>query len=94
MQLRHRDERRRRCGAGVDHEQVGGEGEDRGGKGQSEVELDTTLDELTQLANENRDLHGECDYTLKNFDVKQESRDNEIEALKQSVAILSGASLR
>merc|ERR1719478_523122 len=61
-------------------------------KAESNVELDTTMDELEQLANENRDLHGECDYTLKNFDVKQESRDNEIEALKQSSAILSGAS--
>ena len=40
------------------------------------------------------DLHGECDFTIKHFDVRQESRDSEIEALKQSVAILSGASLR
>jgi hypothetical protein len=65
-----------------------------GDKTETEVELDTTMDELEQLAKENMDLHGECDYTIKNFDVRQSSRDSEIEALKQSVAILSGASLR
>merc|ERR1719440_1895725 len=54
-----------------------------GDKTETEVALDTTMDELTTLANQNRDLHGECDYTLKNFDVKQEGRDAEIEALKQ-----------
>merc|ERR1719359_2682867 len=62
-----------------------------GEKTETNVDLDHTMDTLEQLASENMDLHGECDYTLKNFDVKQESRDNEIEALKQSSAILSGA---
>merc|ERR1719498_494091 len=63
-----------------------------GAKTETNVELDSTMDTLEQLSKENMDLHGECDYTLKNFDVKQESRDAEIEALKQSSAILSGAS--
>merc|ERR550514_2464115 len=63
-------------------------------KTEANVELDTTMDELEQLAKENMDLHGECDYTIKHFDTRQESRDSEIEALKQSVAILSGASMR
>merc|ERR1719324_2344367 len=62
-----------------------------GDKTETEVELDTTMDELEQLAQENMDLHGECDYTIKHFDPRQTSRDSEIEALKQSVAILSGA---
>jgi len=62
-----------------------------GDKTETEVELDTTMDELEQLAQENMDLHGECDYTIKHFDTRQTSRDSEIEALKQSVAILSGA---
>jgi len=65
-----------------------------GDKTETEVELDTTMDELEQLAQQNMDLHGECDFTIKHFDTRQESRDSEIEALKQSVAILSGASLR
>merc|ERR1719498_810652 len=63
-----------------------------GTRTETNVELDTTMDTLETLVQENRDLHGECDYTLKNFDVKQASRDDEIEALKQSSAILSGAS--
>merc|ERR1719161_3027516 len=62
-----------------------------GDKTETEVELDSTMDELEQLAKENMDLHGECDYTIKHFDTRQTSRDSEIEALKQSVAILSGA---
>merc|ERR1719197_2130832 len=62
-----------------------------GDKTETEVELDSTMDELEQLAQENMDLHGECDYTIKHFDTRQTSRDSEIEALKQSVAILSGA---
>merc|ERR1719331_2934323 len=64
-----------------------------GERTETQVELDTTMDTLEQLAQENVDLHGECDYTLKNFDTKQASRDDEIEALKQSSAILSGAAL-
>merc|ERR1719498_685101 len=63
-----------------------------GTRTETNVELDTTMDTLENLMNENRDLHGECDYTIKNFDTKQASRDDEIEALKQSSAILSGAS--
>jgi len=63
-----------------------------GTRTETNVELDTTMDTLETLMQENRDLHGECDYTIKNFDTKQASRDDEIEALKQSSAILSGAS--
>ena len=32
-----------------------------------------------------------CDFTLKNFDIRQEARDQEVEALRQAKAILSGA---
>ena len=53
-----------------------------GDKTETNVALDTTMDELTTLASENQDLHGQCDYTLKNFDVRQQSRDDEVEALK------------
>merc|ERR1719515_524276 len=47
--------------------------------------------EAQQLANENADLHKACDFTLKNFDIRQEARDQEVEALRQAKAILSGA---
>jgi len=49
------------------------------------------LDELQILSEENADLHGECDFVLKNFEVRQSARMGEIEALKQVLAILSGA---
>jgi len=37
------------------------------------------------------DLHKACDFVLKNFDLRQEARGQEIEALGQALAILSGA---
>merc|ERR1719272_166862 len=47
--------------------------------------------ELEQLSNENADLHKGCDFVVKNFDIRQEARDQEVEALRQAKAILSGA---
>merc|ERR1719422_866915 len=47
--------------------------------------------ELEQLSNHNAELHQSCDFVMKNFDVRQTARDEEIEALKQAKAILSGA---
>merc|ERR1719150_1165664 len=46
--------------------------------------------ELEQLSNYNAELHQSCDFVLKNFDLRQTARDEEIEALKQAKAILSG----
>lgn len=46
---------------------------------------------LEQLANEGADLHKSCDFVVKNFDIRQEARSQEVEALKQAKAILSGA---
>merc|ERR1719159_433529 len=50
-----------------------------------------TIAELEALADEKADLHKECDYVLKNFDIRQTARDEEVEALKQAKAILSGS---
>merc|ERR1719310_849360 len=47
--------------------------------------------ELDALATEKEDLHKACDYILKNFDIRQTARDEEVEALKQAKAILSGS---
>jgi len=57
----------------------------------AEKNLADTMTELEQLSNEKADLHKSCDFTVKNFDVRQEARGEEIEALKQAKAILSGA---
>lgn len=47
--------------------------------------------ELEQLSNYNAQLHQSCDFVMKNFDLRQTARDEEVEALKQAKAILSGA---
>merc|ERR1711953_1545691 len=52
---------------------------------------DAAMLELEQLSNYNAELHQSCDFVMKNFEVRQTARDEEIEALKQAKAILSGA---
>jgi len=47
--------------------------------------------ELEQLGNYKAELHGSCDFIVKNFEIRQSARDEEVEALKQAKAILSGA---
>jgi len=61
-------------------------------KAQKAIELEGVQQELVDLKSANEDLHGDCDYTLKNFDAKQAARDDEITALKESVSIFSGGS--
>merc|ERR1719421_304967 len=57
-------------------------------------EKDIAVANLLALAEENTSLHLDCDYTIKNFDLRQTAREEETEALKQAVAILSGASFK
>jgi len=52
---------------------------------------EAALLELEQLANSKAELHQSCDFILKNFDLRQTARDEEVEALRQAKAILSGA---
>merc|ERR1712232_588154 len=52
---------------------------------------ESVMVELQQLSNHEADLHNSCDFVMKNFDIRQTARDEEIEALKQAKAILSGA---
>jgi len=59
-------------------------------KAQTEIELKGTEQELVDLKAANLDLHDDCDYILKNFDLKQAGRDDEIMGLKESVNIFSG----
>jgi chromosome segregation ATPase len=62
-------------------------------KRQTESDLSDTLKELDGLAKYNGELHVECDYVLKNFEVRQNGRQEEIEALQQAKQILNGATL-
>merc|ERR550537_1976137 len=61
-------------------------------KVETEQSRDSSISTLEELASENTALHADCDYTLKNFDLRQGARGQEIEALKQAKMILSGAS--
>jgi len=57
----------------------------------AEKSLDSVVAELDGLATYKTELHSACDFVLKNFDIRQTKRGEEIEALKQAKAILSGA---
>ena len=54
-------------------------------------DLESTDGELEGLTQVNADLHGECDFVLKNFDIRQKARLQEIEAIQAAKGILSGA---
>merc|ERR1719251_368036 len=55
-----------------------------------EAEEGVLLD-LEQLSNYNAQLHQSCDFVQNNFELRQTARDEEVEALRQAKAILSGA---
>mmetsp|Transcript_157942 Transcript_157942/g.274190 ORF Transcript_157942/g.274190 Transcript_157942/m.274190 type:complete len:691 (-) Transcript_157942:83-2155(-) len=50
--------------------------------------------ELEALATYKGELHSSCDFVLKNFEIRQTARDEEVEALKQAKSILSGANFQ
>merc|ERR1719487_1639515 len=58
-------------------------------KSDTEMARDGVVSEIEALIGENGDLHKSCDYTLKNFDLRQAARQSEMEALKQALSILS-----
>merc|ERR1719327_768191 len=58
---------------------------------QAKSDLDSKNGELESLALTLGDLHGECDFVLKNFNIRQKARMDEMEAIGQAKAILSGA---
>jgi len=58
---------------------------------QAEADRQATMDELEQLAAYSANLHASCDFIVKNYDIRQTARAQEIEALRQAKAILSGA---
>mmetsp|Transcript_21705 Transcript_21705/g.67724 ORF Transcript_21705/g.67724 Transcript_21705/m.67724 type:complete len:683 (+) Transcript_21705:68-2116(+) len=60
---------------------------------ETEEKRDSALLQLEQLSNYNAQLHSSCDFVMKNFDVRQTARDEEIEALRQAKKILSGDKL-
>jgi hypothetical protein len=61
-------------------------------KSQEETTLQSTVNILATLASENADLHSACDFVVKNFDIRQEARAQEMDSIKSAKAVLSGAS--
>jgi hypothetical protein len=57
---------------------------------QAKSDHTNTVEQLQSLAMTNADLHGECDWVLRNFDARQKARLEEMEAIGQAKAILSG----
>jgi septal ring factor EnvC (AmiA/AmiB activator) len=58
--------------------------ESKDGKATATKELMATLEYMSSL-------HSECDWLLKNFDVRKEARASEVDALGKAKAVLSGA---
>jgi len=52
---------------------------------------DATIQDLLLLGEHNAALHQDCDFLIKNFDVRQSARSDEIESLANAKAIFSGA---
>jgi len=59
-------------------------------KVQAEGDLKATITDILALADMAKEIHGQCDFLLKNFDERQSSRSQEIDALNQAKAIFSG----
>uniref|UniRef100_A0A7S1RSC5 Uncharacterized protein n=1 Tax=Alexandrium catenella TaxID=2925 RepID=A0A7S1RSC5_ALECA len=57
---------------------------------ETESDLTSTISELESLADYKADLHGQCDFVMKNFDVRQKARLQEMEAIQAAKGILSG----
>merc|ERR1719454_1039731 len=57
----------------------------------AKTDFSQTMTELEGLDQTNADLHKSCDYTLKNFEARQQARAAEMDALKEAKNILSGA---
>jgi len=51
----------------------------------------SALTDMENLNNYKGQLHGSCDFVLKNFNTRQDARDDEVRALREAKDILSGA---
>jgi len=58
---------------------------------QAKADLNSTGEEIMSLEQFRADLHQQCDFVVKNFEVRQSARLQEIEAIQKAKAILSGS---
>merc|ERR1719321_871759 len=59
-------------------------------KAQKNVELETVMTEIAELDKSLIDLHKQCDFHLKNYDLINQQRDIEIHSLKEAMALVAG----
>jgi len=57
----------------------------------AEGDHESAVEELESLTAYNADLHGQCDFVLKNFEIRQRARLQEMEAIQEAKGILAGA---
>ena len=60
-------------------------------KTEAEADKTSTEGELESLAAYDADMHSQCDWVMKNFNIRQKARLEEIEAIQAAKGILSGA---
>mmetsp|Transcript_30080 Transcript_30080/g.77476 ORF Transcript_30080/g.77476 Transcript_30080/m.77476 type:complete len:418 (+) Transcript_30080:885-2138(+) len=60
-------------------------------RAQTQADLKEALNDIDKLAAYRTQLHKDCDDTLDNFDMRQDARQSEIDALGQAKNILSGS---
>merc|ERR1719324_755594 len=53
-----------------------------------------SLDEQANVVKTLQELHGQCDFLLKNFEMRLSARETEIEGLQNAKAVLAGADMR
>jgi len=61
------------------------------GQADSNGDHESTVAELESLAVYNADLHGQCDFVLKSFSIRQKARLQEIQSIQHAKATLAGA---
>merc|ERR1712039_439677 len=59
-------------------------------KAETESDRENAIGELESLAAMAADLHQQCDWVVKNFDIRQKARLQEMEAIQAAKSILSG----
>jgi len=57
---------------------------------QTKGDLKSAEADISDLENVGKQLHYDCDFVLQNFDIRQEARDQEVQALKSSINMLDG----
>jgi hypothetical protein len=63
----------------------------KGKLAETKGDLQNSNNELDGLAKVEKDLHSECDFVQKNFEIRQKARLTEMEAIQSAKGVLSGA---